>query len=93
MKIDFDIHGLKCDNPHCDYCNPKIPFEDYSKYLNYPCPKCGEPLLTMRAYKMCVALKQMGEFVTKLTSGVKVNDMQVQIPMDMDNNGDISIKK
>lgn len=48
MKKGKILHvgGLKCDNPDCDYRNDDIPFQDYELYLEVPCPKCWEPLLT-----------------------------------------------
>lgn len=93
MKMDFNISGLKCDNPNCDYCNLDISFEQYEQFVNYPCPKCGESLLTPQAYKMCLALKSMGNFITKLTGGAKENDSQFRIPLKMDNDGHIGMKK
>lgn len=27
------IHGLKCDNPKCDYQDSTIKYEDYKKYI------------------------------------------------------------
>ena len=44
--IDIAILGIKCDNDVCDYKDMDIKFEDYSQYLDKPCPKCGESLLT-----------------------------------------------
>ncbi len=94
MKMDFNIQGLKCDNPNCDYCNPEIPFEQYEQFVNYPCPKCGESLLTPQAYKMCVALKSMGKFITKLTGGAKENDVELgAVHLDMDKDGHIGMKR
>lgn len=93
MKMDFNIQGLKCDNPNCDYCNPEIPFEQYEQFVNYPCPKCGQSLLTPHAYKMCVAMKSMGNFITKITGGAKENDSEMRIPMEMDKDGHIGIKR
>ena len=46
---------VKCDNPACDYTvlnenkDPNNP--DLKEYLNKPCPKCGENLLTEKDYK------------------------------------------
>lgn len=49
---------IKCDNPTCDYVVSRGPehgeVEDisvYEEYLNKPCPKCGENLLTEEDYK------------------------------------------
>ena len=38
MKMDFNISGLKCDNPSCDYINPDISFER-EQFVNCHCPK------------------------------------------------------
>lgn len=93
MKARFDIRGLKCDNPNCDFVNPDIPFESYEEFVNYPCPKCGQPLLTPQAYKMCVGMKKLGDFITKITGGAKENDIEVKIPLEMDEDGRIGMKK
>lgn len=70
-KLDFHIQGLQCDNSNCDYSNPDIPFEQYEQFVNCPCPKCGQLLLTPQAYKMCVAMKSMGELVNKNNTWAK----------------------
>lgn len=43
---------IVCDNPKCDY---EIPYSEEEekvihKYINMPCPKCGENLLTEQDY-------------------------------------------
>lgn len=93
MKVDFNISGLKCDNPNCDYINYDIPFEQYEQFVDYPCPKCGQSLLTPQAYKMCLAMKSMGNFITKLTGGAKENDAELKIPLEMDKDGYIGMKR
>ena len=40
------VAGIKCDNPECDYRDDTATYEEYDKWLNKPCPKCGENLLT-----------------------------------------------
>lgn len=93
MKVDFNIQGLKCDNPNCDFCNHDIPFEKYEEFVNYPCPKCGQPLLTPQAYKMCLAMKKMGNFITTLTGGSRENDPELRVPLEMDKDGHVGFKK
>ena len=48
--------GLKCDNPNCDWSDASIEFKDMAKWLNKPCPICGENLLTEEDYKNAQAL-------------------------------------
>ena len=38
--------GLVCDNDSCDWEDMSIKVDDYPKWLNAPCPKCGENVLT-----------------------------------------------
>ncbi len=53
---------IQCDNPNCDYTilNPtKDPFVSIDEYLNTPCPKCGENLLTeedLKKYKKALSV-------------------------------------
>ena len=53
----------------------------------------GTSLLTPQVYKMCIVMKSMGNFITKLTSGDKENDIEHKIPFEMDEAGHIGMKK
>ena len=52
MQVKYS--GLKCDC--CDYRDDEVRFEDYEKYIGYPCPKCRESLLTKEDYQKCLRL-------------------------------------
>lgn len=43
-------YGLKCDNKSCNYEDTKILFKEYLNFIDKPCPKCGESLLTKQSY-------------------------------------------
>ena len=45
-NIEFTGGGIVCDNPACDYEDNTVLVEDYKNWINKPCPKCGENLLT-----------------------------------------------
>ena len=45
-NIEFTGGGIVCDNPTCDYEDNTVLVEDYKNWINKPCPKCGENLLT-----------------------------------------------
>lgn len=68
--IAMNIKGLICDNPHCDYKDDTIKSEDYAEYIGFPCPKCGESLLTQEDYeftqKMKTLVDLMGEFLPEV---------------------------
>jgi len=48
MKIIYitEPRGLKCDNPTCFYADEHITRQDYDLLIGYPCPICGQSLLT-----------------------------------------------
>lgn len=35
------VKGIKCDNEECGWKDPTVPYEDYPKYIDKPCPCCG----------------------------------------------------
>mgnify|MGYP001035874038 FL=1 len=81
--------GLKCDNPECNYKDMSIEIEDYEKYINYPCPKCGAPLLTLADYKSLKFLSTITELAGML--GVKPTGEVYLI--ETNGTGEMNIKK
>lgn len=59
--------GLKCDNPECDWRDDTITFKDYKKWLNAPCPKCGQNVLTKKDYKLAKLLLTSVTFHNKMS--------------------------
>ena len=57
---------IKCDNPECDYRDDSVKYEDYPNWLNKPCPKCGQNLLTKEDYKVCRFLVKLSNLYNKL---------------------------
>jgi len=49
-QLRMHIGGIKCDNKECDFKDMSVLFENYDKWLNKPCPKCGSNLLTEQDY-------------------------------------------
>lgn len=91
MNVEFNIKGLKCDNPNCNYVDMDIDASEYPKYLNTPCPKCGENLLTEDDLKAVEEIM----FYTKLVHSLNIrkeNDKKVKMNLDMDGSGKVKIK-
>lgn len=67
---------IVCDNPECDFKipnrDPVIQVEDMDlrPYLNMPCPKCGENLLTEKDYidseKLISFIKKVNKYFSWL---------------------------
>lgn len=43
--------GLKCDNIKCDWARPDIRQKHHKHWIDKPCPKCGENVLTRKDYR------------------------------------------
>jgi len=46
-NVEYDVYGLKCDTPSCNFIDDSIQFKDYLKHVGQTrCPKCNSLLLT-----------------------------------------------
>lgn len=57
-------HLIVCDNENCDY-EIQITIDNLKNYLNKPCPKCGENLLTKQDYQNSINLLKYIKWVNK----------------------------
>ena len=64
MKKNIEIKesGLVCDNPKCDWKDETINYDSYKEWIDKPCPKCGENLLTKDDYKRAEEVRLAIEF-------------------------------
>jgi ssDNA-binding Zn-finger/Zn-ribbon topoisomerase 1 len=51
MQIEAKQSTIKCKNPMCDFQQQVILFEDCIRWIDQPCPECGENLLTRADFK------------------------------------------
>lgn len=68
------VVGIKCDN--CDYENTSVKPHEFQSWVNKPCPKCGESVLSESDYNLY-------KFLTA-TSGIanKISPEQMELPTD-----------
>lgn len=94
--VTLNISGLKCDS--CDYKNMSIQLEDYPNWVNNPCPKCGENLLTEADYEsvqMMVRLTSMFQPMPvheNTADGLESKEEMVSLELKMDGSGEIKVK-
>lgn len=93
--LEMKICGIKCDNPKCDYVNMEAKFNEYDKWLNKPCPKCGENLLTEKDYKNTIAIVKIVSTMNNILPKTKSDEKVVTMEIDMNGTGsiDMNIKK
>lgn len=78
------ISGIQCDNETCDYRESDVKFEEYSEWVNKPCPKCGENLLTQENYDECLELMKRAEMINSL-SEEELEAMNKHVMENLDN--------
>lgn len=59
--------SLKCDNTNCNYRDESVDYSKLSDYINKPCPKCGENLLTYEDYKNAEILMKTADIINDLS--------------------------
>lgn len=87
--LDLVIKGIKCDNPDCDYNDMSVKVEDYKDWLNKPCPKCGENLLTKKDYKNTKRLIAFTKIMNKILPKCKPEDKKANMRIDMNGTGEM----
>lgn len=66
-NIELKESGLQCDNSNCDWKDMTIPHTDYKKYIDHPCPNCGESILTEEDFKLSEAFHFAVDLINNLS--------------------------
>lgn len=67
QNVEIKAGGLKCDNPKCDWRDDTIAVDTYAQWVNKPCPKCGENLLTEEDYRNAETLLAVAHIMNSMT--------------------------
>jgi hypothetical protein len=87
QAIQCKIKGLKCDAEGCGYEDHDTRYEDYEKYVNAPCPKCGANLLTEADLAATKAIIAGADWLNQMVGDVPEGGKQINVRMDMDGSG------
>lgn len=90
--LEMNIGGLKCDNPKCDYVDMSINANEYEKWVNSKCPKCGEILLTDADYRNTKFLLGMVDLANKIFPKRKGDEKTSTMTVDMDGSGKMDFR-
>lgn len=85
--VTFTHGGLKCDAPGCDFRDETILAEDYEKWVNAPCPKCGANLLTQEDFELSKVLRDIIGIVNETFPGRNPNEELVHMSIGFDGSG------
>lgn len=67
QNVKLISRGIKCDNPKCDWIDDTVPFDNLKDWLNKPCPKCGENVLTDEDFKNAEIVSLSMKLINALT--------------------------
>lgn len=94
--VDYNIKGIKCDNPNCDFREMTVEYKDYPTWLNKPCPKCGANLLTqndLNTIKTLVQLVNIINWITKPFMFLLKRQKRVTVKAEMNGTGNVHFKQ
>jgi hypothetical protein len=87
QAVQFNVMGIKCDTPTCDYNDPSVKVEDYKDWVNKPCPKCGGNLLTEQDYATVQLMMQITAFANQHLPAPDPNEKKVRLAVELDGSG------
>jgi predicted nucleic acid-binding Zn-ribbon protein len=99
MQVEVKQSTIKCDNPMCDF-RQGIPFEDRIKWIDRPCPKCGENLLTRADFEKSQELydfltdpkwEKLEEDISNANSGQNIKQIAISFIQQRENDGKDSL--
>lgn len=94
QTVGLNISGIKCDNLSCSYIDESVQMEDYDKWVNKPCPKCGANLLTEADYELVQKVVQATNIVNGcIPEGTKYSENPVVIEFEMNGSGSLLRKR
>lgn len=84
----MNIFGLKCDNNACDYYDETIQLEQYKEYIDYPCPKCSESLLTQEDFDTVMEIIKLADTIMPMQKQMDLTDEELfSVKFDLDGSG------
>lgn len=66
-NLEIQGSGLQCDNPDCKWSDNTITEDTYKDWLNRPCPKCGQNILTEEDYANAETIRLAAKFINTLS--------------------------
>jgi ssDNA-binding Zn-finger/Zn-ribbon topoisomerase 1 len=101
MKVlQLYIKGIKCDNPDCNYeevikyknGNTNEVIEEYKKWINKPCPKCGQNLLTLKDYIVLKMIILCVDILNTILPEPKNDEGKEVFSLEMNGTGKVKFK-
>jgi hypothetical protein len=88
--VELNISGIKCDA--CDFNDMSVKVEEYSEWVNKPCPKCGANLLTEADYNNVKMLMEIAKITNSALPSNELTEERVSMEVKMNGTGNMDFK-
>jgi hypothetical protein len=88
-NVQYELNGLRCDE--CDWKDETIPLDDYEKWLDKPCPKCGAIVLTHEQLGYLYMMIEIADVMNELDIPIDPNDDKVDMSISIDGSANIKL--
>jgi hypothetical protein len=85
--VELNIYGIKCDA--CDFSDMSVKVEEYSEWVNKPCPKCGANLLTEADYNNVKMLMEVAKMTNSILPPNESNEERISMKVKMNGTGNM----
>lgn len=91
-SIEVQEMGLICDNPKCDWKDETVRSDQYLDWLNKPCPKCGENVLTDQDYENVQKMFEAVKLLNRVADLIGFEESTERVKVTINTHEKISIK-
>ena len=88
-NIQYELNGLECDK--CDWKDESIPLDDFEKWLDKPCPKCGAVVLTHEQLGQLNMMIEIADVLNQLDMDIDPNDPMMDMNIKIDGSANIKL--
>ena len=89
-NIQLQDHTIQCDNPKCDY-QTIAQIAEFGKWVNKPCPICGENLLTQGDYDRFMIVVKALDIANGLVENMNPDDLGDPVKMTVNTHKSLTI--
>jgi phage FluMu protein Com len=88
-NIQYVLNGLRCDQ--CNWVDENIPLDDFDKWLDKPCPKCGAIVLTHEQLGHLYMMLEIADVMNQLDIPIDPNEPMAEMNLLIDSSANIKL--
>ena len=65
--VEVRFKSISCSSKTCNYKARGVKFRNYHKWVDKPCPRCGDVLLSKSDYNRSIVFSEMSEHLNNVS--------------------------